>query len=143
MNTFHFPSSYVRIISLKLFEIKYAYHLQFKYLQRKKKLQAAEELSLLRLTMYQSIADNIMKIRLFVYLDFTHLPLLLPSDGLGVRYNCSSGSTLLLSIHPSLENCLCTFSFLLSFKHVNLQVYVCCFMQRTRFPVMTLKQELH
>jgi len=59
-----------------------------------KKLQAAEELSLLRLTTYQSIADNIMKIRLFVYLNFTHLPLLLASDGLGVRYDCSSGSTL-------------------------------------------------
>lgn len=94
MNTFHFPSSYMRIISLNLFEIKYEYHLQFKYLRRGRKLQAAEELSLLWLTTYQSIADNIMKVRLFVYLDFTHLPHLLASDGLGVRYYCSSGSTL-------------------------------------------------
>ena len=60
----------MRIISLKLIEIKYEYDLQFKCLQRekKKKLQAAEELSVLGLTMYQSIVDNIMKIRLFTWI---------------------------------------------------------------------------
>jgi hypothetical protein len=64
------------------------------YKEGEKKLQTAEEQSLLLFTTYQSIADNIMKIRLFIFLDFTHLPLLLASDELGVRYNCSSGSTL-------------------------------------------------
>jgi hypothetical protein len=59
-----------------------------------KELQVVENLPFLLLTSDWSTAENVIKIRLFVYLVFIHLPFLSASDGVGVTYHCSSGCVL-------------------------------------------------